>query len=64
MKLNTQKVVQRMEEIGVGRPELAKRLDISKQAIQQVIDGELGKTLKFITRLGEALEIDPRDLIN
>lgn len=64
MKINTEKVRKRMEELKITEGDLALRMDTSRQMINMVLNGDRGRTFKFATRLADSLEIDdPRDIL-
>jgi transcriptional regulator with XRE-family HTH domain len=54
----TEKIVQRMEELGISRSVLADRLNVSKPYITKLLRGDVNFTLKSLAELSQALEAD------
>ena len=54
----TEKIVQRMEELGISRSALADRLNVSKPYITKLLRGDVNFTLKSLAELSQALEAD------
>jgi len=54
----TEKIVARMEELGINRADLAERLNVSKAYITKLLRGDVNFTLKSLIALAAALEAD------
>jgi len=54
----TEKIVLRMEELGITRSALADRLNVSKPYITKLLRGDVNFTLKSVAELSQALESD------
>lgn len=52
----TENMARRMEELGVSRSELARRLDTSPAYITKILRGEANFTLKSMVKIAHALE--------
>lgn len=51
-------VYDRMEEMGIGKKELANKIGVSPSVITRVMSGESNITLKTISKIDEALHLD------
>lgn len=51
-------VYTRMEELGLSKSELAKRMNVSPAQVTKIIKGKENMTLKTIAKLENALDID------
>ena len=54
----TEDMAKRMEDLGITRSELARRLDTSPAYITKILQGNANFTLKSMVRIAQALEAD------
>ena len=63
MELNRKKIVMELDRLGKNQAWLAREMGVTRQWIFQIINNSNGATLKTIDKIGQALGIDPKDLI-
>ena len=65
MELDIKLIRKRIEELGITYAEAAKRADMSKQRLANVLNNKNLKnvTLDTVERVAKALKMDPRELL-
>ena len=63
MELNIRKIKLELERLGWTKYRLAKEMGVKHQWVYYIIQHPESCTLKTVTKFGEALGIDPRDLV-
>ena len=63
MRLNKRKINLELERLGWSKYRLAKEIGVKRQWIYAILANSGGCTLKTVDRIGQALGVDPKDLI-
>ncbi|MGM0377545.1 MAG: helix-turn-helix domain-containing protein [Bacteroidota bacterium] len=63
MKLNTEKIKKEMNRLGWTQTYLANKMGVKRQYVQYMLKSGTNPTIKTIKRFAEALDIEPKDLI-
>lgn len=63
MELNIGKINSELERLGWTQAKLAAEIGVTRQYINQVLAGEIGKTFVVVDKIAKALGIEPKDLV-
>ena len=63
MKINIPKIKSEMKRQGWKNKDLASRLNITRQAIEYYFKNPSSLSLKTVTKLAIAMDMDPKDLL-
>ena len=63
MKLNLDKIQKLMDNEGLNKTALALKMGVKESWVYEILAGRQGKTFATVQRIADALDVDPRDLI-
>lgn len=63
MRINIKKIEQELTRLGWSKYKLAKEMGVKHQWVYFILSDRKNCTLRSIERIGDALAIDPKDLI-
>jgi len=58
------RISQRVQELGITRAELARRMDMSRPTVTQMLDGNNNFTVKTLAKLAKALGMSIEEIVS
>jgi len=63
MKLNLDKIQKLMDKEGLNKTALALKMGVKESWVYEILAGRQGKTFATVQKIADALDVDPKNLI-